>query len=340
MKIVIGGTFNFIHDGHKALFDKACEVGKIVLVGITSDEMAQQARAAGKIREYKARKNALVKFLNKYYPDIQFNISEITEVYNRPLTQEVGADAIVASVGKKQIIKKINSIRVKNNLKPLKLILVPYVLAEDCTPIKSTKIMNGEMDRHGRMLRPIVVFVGSSNKVKINAVRNIFNRIYPKRKVKVKGFEVKSGVEEQPFGDTTIKGAINRAKAVGKISPGKGHKVNGPDFGIGIEAGLIWNKKLKTYFDVQYCAVIDKMGKETIGHGPGFQYPEKVIVEVKKGLSIGETMQDLTGIKNIGSKKGAIGFLTKNILDRTSLTEQAVLMAMVPRIEKKFFGNE
>ncbi len=340
MKVIIGGTFNYLHDGHKTLFDKACEVGKIVLVGITSDEMARGSREPGEIKNYNLRKKELVKYLNKNYPKIKFEISEITEVYNRPLTQDLGADAIVASEGKKQIIKKINALRAKNKLEQLEPILVPYVLAEDCTPIKSTKIMNGEMDRHGRMLRPIVVFVGSKNKVKINAVEAIFKKVFSKGIIKIKGYEVDSGVDDQPFGSDTITGAINRAKAVSKISPVKDLKVTGPDFSVGIEAGLIWNAKLKTYFDVQYCAVIDKMGKVTIGHGSGFQYPEKVIAEVKKGRSIGEAMQDLTGINNIGSKKGAIGFLTKNIIDRTLLTEQAVIMAMVPRIRKKFFGNE
>jgi inosine/xanthosine triphosphatase len=107
---------------------------------------------------------------------------------------------------------------------------------------------------------------------------------------------------------------------------------NQPDFGVGIEAGLIWNSSVKNYFDVQFCAVIDKAGRITVGHGSGFQYPKKVIQEVKVGKSIGEAMEVLTGIENIGKKRGAIGFLSKNILDRTELTEQAVLMAMIPRL--------
>jgi len=339
MKVIIGGTFNNLHDGHIALFDNACEIGKIILVGITSDEMAHKDRPSGTIKKFSTRKKVLKKYLYNNYSGVKFEFSKITEVYNRALTREVGADVIVASEGKKKVIEKINKIRVKNNLKPLKPALVPYVLAEDCTPIKSTRIANGEMDLHGKMLRPIVIYVGSGNKVKIKAVKTVFNRIFPKGKIIVKGFEVKSGVDDQPFGNDTIIGAINRAKAVCKISERKGKNVQDPDFCVGIEAGLIWKGKLRYYFDVQYCAVMDKMGKLTIGHGSGFQYPDKVIAEVKKGRSIGDAMEDLTGIDNIGSKKGAIGFLTKNLLDRTSLTEQAVLMAMVPRIRKKFFGK-
>jgi inosine/xanthosine triphosphatase len=337
MKVVIGGTFNCIHAGHKALFDKAFQLGDIVLIGLTSDEMAQSSRTLLNIKTYDSREKSLIKFLNKNYPGKKYKIYEIGEVYNKTLTREVQADAIVASEGKKNIIKKINVLRMKNKMKPLEPLLVPYVLAEDDTPIKSTKIINGEMDVHGKLRRPLRVYIGSKNKVKIAAAKNVFRKFFPKAEIILKGFEVESGVDDQPFNNDTIKGAINRAKAVSNIIHDKKYCLEKPDFAVGIEAGLIWNSKLKTHFDVQYCAIIDKMGKVTLGHGSGFQYPESVITEVKNGRSIGEVMIDLTGISNIGSKKGAIGYLTKNMLDRTTLTEQAIIMALVPRIRKKFF---
>ena len=40
MKTAVAGTFNVIHDGHKALFARAFELGTEVCVGITSDAMA------------------------------------------------------------------------------------------------------------------------------------------------------------------------------------------------------------------------------------------------------------------------------------------------------------
>src|SRR3989449_8734354 len=46
-------------------------------------------------------------------------------------------------------------------------------------------------------------------------------------------------------------------------------------------------------------------------------------------------MARLTGIRDIGSKQGAIGYLTERRLDREALTESAVLMAMVPRIRRE-----
>jgi non-canonical (house-cleaning) NTP pyrophosphatase len=48
-------------------------------------------------------------------------------------------------------------------------------------------------------------------------------------------------------------------------------------------------------------------------------------------------MEVATGIEDIGEKMGAVGYLTKGKLNREELTEQAVLMALVPRIRKELY---
>ena len=44
MKVGIGGTFNVLHKGHRALLDKALEIGDEVVVGLTSDRFASSGR--------------------------------------------------------------------------------------------------------------------------------------------------------------------------------------------------------------------------------------------------------------------------------------------------------
>ena len=55
------------------------------------------------------------------------------------------------------------------------------------------------------------VTVGSKNPVKLQATKNVLDKIYPE--LTIKAVNADSGVPNQPFGlDQTIEGAINRAK--------------------------------------------------------------------------------------------------------------------------------
>jgi inosine/xanthosine triphosphatase len=170
------------------------------------------------------------------------------------------------------------------------------------------------------------VHVGSNNPIKAQAVKNVFERVFGPTEVRL--LSVESGVPGQPFDDDTVRGACERARKA----------LQDADFGVGIEAGLIWNRELKLYFDVQFCAIISQDGKLTVGHGSGFVYPPRVIEEVLQGRTVGEVMSELTGIEKIGHKGGAIGYLSKNLLTREQLTEQAVLMALIPRIRPELYA--
>lgn len=170
------------------------------------------------------------------------------------------------------------------------------------------------------------VHVGTENRVKKKAVENVFKRVF-QGDLEVKKVAVDTGVPEQPFDEQVIQGAVERAKKA----------LQACDFGVGIEAGLIWNPYLETHFDVQYCAIIDHLKKLTVGHGPGFIYPKKVLTEVKNGMTVGQVMDQISGQKNLGEKEGAIGYLSKGLLSRTKLCEQAVLMALVPRIKGELY---
>lgn len=170
------------------------------------------------------------------------------------------------------------------------------------------------------------VHVGSHNLIKAQAVRAVFEKVFGP--VEVYLVPVASGVPTQPFDDETALGACERARRT----------LGDADFGVGIEAGLIWHKSLRLYFDVQFCAIVSQDGKLTVGHGSGFVYPKSVIERVRKGHSVGGVMSELSGIEQLGHKEGAIGYLSKNLLTREQLTEQAVLMALLPRLRPELYA--
>ena len=136
----------------------------------------------------------------------------------------------------------------------------------------------------------------------------------------------------QPIGRSKIIScAIERAKRA--IASGKF------DLGVGIEAGLVRAPRtISGFVDVQWCTIVDRWGEVTLGHGSGFEYPARVVKEVlSRKTEVGRVMERLTGIERIGERMGAIGYLSRGKLNRVRLTEQAVLMAMIPRLNPKLY---
>ena len=93
---------------------------------------------------------------------------------------------------------------------------------------------------------------------------------------------------------------------------------------------------LTGYIDLQWCAIFDG-DKITLGVSSGFEYPPKVIEEVLNGVEVGDVMDKVTGVTNLGQKKGAVSHLSHDMLDRTENTEQCVLTAMIPRMNQEVY---
>jgi inosine/xanthosine triphosphatase len=318
MKVGLGGTFNVLHRGHRALLDRAFEIGDEVLVGITSDAMAGRSREHA--RSLDERKRDLEAYLRTKGGRWEVVVIDRPDAYIDSMTD---LSALVVSPETKTTADSVNRSRAAKGLEPIRLVEVPHVLADDFLPIAAHRIIAGEIDAEGRLLRPLVINVGSVNPVKVNAAKNVLSKLYTR--FEVRGIEVSSGVPEQPWGEETRRGAMNRAaQAIGDA-----------DLGVGLEAGVF--ETPDGLYDVQYCAVLDRRGRYTIGHGMGFRYPDAVAELVRNGRTVGASFKELYGKERDGRKDGAIGYLTKGMMDRTELAEQAVTAAMVPRIRKELY---
>jgi inosine/xanthosine triphosphatase len=181
------------------------------------------------------------------------------------------------------------------------------------------------------LAKPLKVAVGSTNPVKIKATKKAMTKIYGRGKVKVRGVKVSSGVPIQPLGFQTLQGAVNRAL--------EALKRTGADLGVGIEAGLFPEEKTLTgYMDFQWCAIADRKGIITVGCGPGFEMPPRIVESVLKGEGeVGKLVEKIFGVRKVKETIGAVGILSRGIVDRAKLAEIAVLMAMIPRINPKTY---
>ena len=151
MKDVQGGTFDPVHDGHRALFERAFELGDVT-VGLTSDELAPKTRSMDRyVRPFDERKadleSELESFAEEY--DRSFDIRELTEPTG--IATEPGFDVLIVSPETKSGGEKVNEERKENGLDPLEIEVVDHRYAEDGDIISSTRVVAGEIDEHGKL---------------------------------------------------------------------------------------------------------------------------------------------------------------------------------------------
>lgn len=325
LRICLGGTFDRLHRAHRVLLARAAEEGDHLFVGITSDRMARQAKNGQRIQSYAARVRGVSAFLRTRGKP--FEIFQLNDRHGPAASGPY--DAILVSHDTHSSAEEINRVRRSRHLPPLRIIEQDMILSEDGEPLSSTRVRSGEVDGEGR-LRVIRVRVGSANPVKVEAARAVLRTAFKGRRLEVEGRDVHSQVPAEPFGLDVINGAIHRAESALLLD-------DWAHFGVGIEAGLFWCEHLQDYIDVQYCAILDRGGRITLGHGPGFQYPPPLMQLVREGLTVGEAMARLTGIQGIGRKKGVVGYLSKGLLVRKKLTESAIIAALLPRLNTELY---
>ncbi|MHA1805297.1 MAG: inosine/xanthosine triphosphatase [Promethearchaeota archaeon] len=184
------------------------------------------------------------------------------------------------------------------------------------------------------------ICVGSLNPLKYEAVKDGFAKYFSS--FTVSKIKADPKVRAQPIGiELILKGAINRAKEALKYLMQE-TKQTRDIFGVGIEAGLVKIPPAITgYMDFQFCVIMDEHEKITIGSGIGFEYPPRVIKKVlsDKTTEIGEIMGNLFGNKNLKYKQGAIGVLSMHVLNRKTILTQAVICALLPRINKTLYSE-
>jgi len=317
MRVLVGGTFEFMHLGHRKLIERAFEIGDYVTIGITADGFK-----SGVSRNYAERKRLVENFARQFKK--RYQIVEIYDIYGPSL--EDNYDAIVVSPETYKNAVKINRKREKIGLKPMKIVTIPMVFAEDLIPISSSRIKKGKIDEMGKRLKPLMVHIGSENPSKVNSVKNVFSKLFS-FDIEFVALRIDSGVPAQPFEDDTVRGAINRAKKA----------LGNADYSVGIEAGLFYERVIEKYVDRAYCAIMDEHGLVTVGHSGGFYYPPYVMELVNKGMEVGEAMELISGIKEIKKGMGAIGYLSKGHIKRVEFNAQAVLMAMIPRLSHELY---
>jgi pantetheine-phosphate adenylyltransferase len=146
LKVAVGGTFDKFHEGHKLLIEKAFEVGENVLIGVTSDKFGGMKGEIEPCNVRMSNLNLLLQDRSNYI------LARLDEPFG-PTVEDESIDAIVVSPETEPTALKINQIRKENGMKPLDIITISMVLAQDGKPISSTRIRKGEIDSSGMIIK-------------------------------------------------------------------------------------------------------------------------------------------------------------------------------------------
>ena len=148
MKVMVGGTFDFLHIGHQLLLTRAFMTagdGGSVVIGLSSDSFA--ARKQHPVRPYEVR----LAELKAWITSKNFRASYVVE----PLYDQFGSalsldfDALVVSYETVSVGNLINRKREEAGRKPVDLYQIQCVLADDGKAVSSTRIYQGEINRFG-----------------------------------------------------------------------------------------------------------------------------------------------------------------------------------------------
>jgi len=146
-RVVVGGTFEVIHRGHRKLLKEAFDLGD-VFIGLTSDKMAEDLKKR-KVKRFEARKRALEAFVEKEF-NKKAEIIKIEDRFGPAIGEDF--DYIVVSPETEKTALLINQKRKQLKRRPIKIVKIRFVLAEDGKPISDTRILKGQIDREGKII--------------------------------------------------------------------------------------------------------------------------------------------------------------------------------------------
>ena len=152
MKVMVGGTFDPLHDGHKRLLTRSFEIagpGGHVVIGLTSDSFA--SHKTHPIHPFATRKADLEQYISSTINSTQWDVEPLNDRYGSAIDADF--DALIVSEETLTVAIEINKLRREKGRKKVDIHQISCVLAEDGRWISSTRIYRGEIDVHGHLLK-------------------------------------------------------------------------------------------------------------------------------------------------------------------------------------------
>lgn len=156
--IFVAGTFDHLHNGHKAVLERAVIEGENITVGITSEQFLHtykpQVFEHGQSPQlFEERKHNVETYVQTI---LEQGTVEYISIDNplSPADTNPSYDAIIITNDNKLTGEEINKKRQEKSLSLLTLIEVDKIPASDGADLSSTRIRLGEIDTNGTLILP------------------------------------------------------------------------------------------------------------------------------------------------------------------------------------------
>ncbi|MBS7622883.1 pantetheine-phosphate adenylyltransferase [Candidatus Bathyarchaeota archaeon] len=149
--VLLGGTFDQLHKGHRKIISSALQVGDKIVIGLVTDKFAAKRGKHHEVSSYESRRMGLESFLSAKGELDRVEIVPLEDPYG-PAVSEAQINAIVVSRETLDTALRINRIRISRGLAPIQVYVVDLVLAENGKPVSTSRIRGGFINKEGRSL--------------------------------------------------------------------------------------------------------------------------------------------------------------------------------------------
>ncbi|KAG1826940.1 uncharacterized protein BJ212DRAFT_1309398 [Suillus subaureus] len=145
--VVLGGTFDHLHAGHKILLSMAAWIASTkVIVGVTDDELLRNKSNKNVLESMAVRMERTRSFLQLFRPDLEYEIVPLRDVYG-PTSWDPNIQALVVSMETLPGAASIDNKRSVESLPPLRTFVIDVISSEseklvheDMEMLKQTKL--------------------------------------------------------------------------------------------------------------------------------------------------------------------------------------------------------
>ncbi len=187
----------------------------------------------------------------------------------------------------------------------------------------------------------MIIGIGSTNRVKVEAVREAIDRIQKKfpfsdsDPVRLEAMTTRTSVPDMPLTQQDMRqGALERALFVFEDFKSRGIRLH---FSVGLEGGVYAIGQKDQVFLQNWVYAFDGT-RGFFGSSASLPLPENVYRPLfEQGVELAEVIDRVSGQTDVRSNNGAFGILTSDIITRRQAFTEAAIAALIPFFNKTYY---